>query len=246
MNTKFIGYNYTAIKMVKPIKQTFNVETKNLTIVCGENGTGKSLLLKLTWLTTAFTSMVILRNNSGIEILKNKTDKEILKELFDASFEEQNFEGVFEFRDDLGILKFEMVNGEVTKLELTLKNNLTAGMPIYLSKEVRGFEVIDRYSKIKKLMNLNIQTLEDALKMKDMFKVYDVFALENLLFSFSKVSKLIESINKIDSNLLENLDIVKLENDFGIWYYDSKGKRRSALTLGAGHQAILIMLLTQM
>lgn len=253
MKNKFNGFSYIKINITQPLIFNFDIELKNLNMMCGTNGSGKSFLNKILWLSSYFHNMKLTALNNNIEISKEKTDIETIQFLLDNTFDEQNINGKIElytknsFGDIDSILKIELINGKMEKLELLFPEDCEeSGTPIYLSKESRNFSMISRYLKIKQTLNIkNLESLDNIEKLSEFHKIYDILAFENLLIKLQNVNPVLEKLKKEDNELFKSIGIDRIEikpDSFDFNYYDSNNNKKSLTTLGEGNQSILIMI----
>ena len=244
-------FTHAKIDMTNP-PMSANLSFEALTLLAGNNGVGKSFVNKLIWSCTFFQSLVQNSKLMGVTVLENKTDLEILQEVFDATFDDQNFQGRITLYSDGSFssaseLIFSIDDGVIQNLSNKFDGSPVemVGLPTYLSSNVRSFGAIEKYLTIRNLMKVKIQSLEDALKLKDVFRLYDIFAYETLLAKFNKINEILK--NPLTKEMLEGIDIESFEvTENSINILDSKGIRTKATSLGGGHQAILVMLLVTM
>jgi len=249
---QFSGFNKVKLSLTKP-KMSFDIEYKNLALICGTNGVGKSFSNKLTWLNIFTMNLFIVEETHGVKLNEDFTREETLQFVLDTTFEEQDFCGKvkYYYEDDLVgvphyILEYTLEDGKVTELFVEYPTEAKASnAPTYLSKETRQFSYLDRYITMKGLLQANFETFPDLQKLCEHFRIYDIFASEQLLQKLPYVSAILASIANT-SDMLEGLDIDSIqynETKKGICYTDSSGVEKRITTLGDGHQALLIMMI---
>jgi hypothetical protein len=252
----FNGFTHVKVKMDTPITMDTALEFKSLNLICGMNGAGKSLMNKLTWVAGIFLAGKIAEKVHNIS--DTKDTKESFQFILNKTFDNQDFNGEFEYhlRDELLSVsfynvKFQVENGKVTELSWSFPDDVApCGSVTYLSTYVRDFSNIERYLKIKNMMNIeSIRSWDDIEKLCDMFKIYDVLALESIIPKFENAGALLKSIKDtgISAGLMDDFDLVDLEVDKKkgeIYYHNNKNDKIRISTLGAGDQSIIMMLIS--
>ena len=229
------------VDMTVPMKFKGELEHKSFSLYVGPNGSGKTLILKFTWVLSHITSAAVLqpKNLASVKIYAQY--------VFDKSFDEQNFTGVFNTLFERGELDITLVDGKVTELELRIEDTVTEPTPpILMSKDMRTFDQIAIYLKVRKKIGIlgkpNQYQFEELL---DFYKLYDVCYVEAILIKFKnkvKVSKEYkESINGFFELKIDEIFYDKATNAFK--YTTDEGEEKNFTSLSAGEQAVCNMFL---
>jgi len=248
----FSGFTEGDIELTNPMKLTAKLDYKRLTLLAGENDSGKSLTNKLIWASTFFFNMKLIQHVTGLT--EDKSDEEVFKYILDNTFDDQKFNGsiVYSTREDLlkvafYKIRFNLVNGEVTDLFVDFPIDAQPmGSIIYLSKEARDFSNIEKYLKIKKMIGVDeIDTWESLEKLGEFNKLYDIISIESLLVKFQDVKPLLKLISQSGGDELLGDDLVDIEfdkNKSELYYTTSTNEKKRLSTLGAGTQSIIFIL----
>lgn len=210
------------------------IEFNNINMFVGQNGSGKSLVNKLTWLSHMIANTIIISkehnlgdNNLLIEDLIRKTlyDSETIELEVLANFHKGFINIIFK-ENKLSFLDYDLEKYEISK-------------PNYLSTNTRQFNQITQILNNDKLIKGEYKKVEDVL-----VPAYDLLA--SLLFKQSFDNKFVEfrqdSVERFKEHY--NLDIIALKcnEDNTFTMKDSSGKERSCYTLSNGEQALLVMM----
>ena len=222
-----------------------DIDFNKINIYVGQNGTGKTVLLKLAWLGTYITSNKILEERGFLP--QNSIQEDFVNHTISKVFEEVDFNGkmVFNFENNLTTtLIFEKgICIDITFSNLTKENKVTN--ILFMSKELRLFTELVRYLKLRKRVNGTERIMSPAAfeEILNDYKIYDALAVEHLLQNLP-----LEFSEMISKVLVENYDFkknptrleVNLETcSFLLEYSDNTIE--NVLKLGAGHQSILNM-----
>ena len=222
-----------------------DIDFNKINIYVGQNGTGKTVLLKLAWFGTYITSNKILEERGFLP--QNSIQEDFVNHTISKVFEDVDFNGkmVFNFENNLTTtLIFEKgICIDITYSNLTKENKVTN--ILFMSKELRLFTELVRYLKLRKRVNGTERIMSpDAFEeILNDYKIYDALAVEHLLQNLP-----LEFSEEVSKVLVENYDFKKnptrLEVDletcnFLLEYSDNTTE--NVLKLGAGHQSILNM-----
>lgn len=222
-----------------------DIDINKINIYVGQNGTGKTILLKLAWFGTYITSNKILEERGFLP--QNSIQENFVNHTISKVFDEVDFNGkmVFTFENNLTTtLIFEKgICIDITFSNLTKENKVTN--ILFMSKELRLFTELVRYLKLRKKVNGIERIISPTafVEILNDYKIYDALAVESLLQNLP-----LEFSEEVSKVLVENFDFKntpkKLEVDletckFLLEYSD--GTVENVLKLGAGHQSILNM-----
>ena len=220
-----------------------DIDFNKINIYVGQNGTGKTVLLKLAWLGTYITSNKILEERGFLP--QNSIQEDFVNHTISKVFEEVDFNGkmVFNFENNLTttVIFEKGICIDITFSNLTKENRVTN--ILFMSKELRLFTELVRYLKLRKRVNGTERIMSpDAFEeILNDYKIYDALVVEQLLQNLP-----LEFSEEVSKVLVENYDFkndpTKLEVDletckFLLEY--SNGTVENVLKLGAGHQSIL-------
>ena len=222
-----------------------DIDFNKLNIYVGQNGTGKTVLLKLAWFGTYITSNKILEERGFLP--QNSIQEDFVNHTISKVFEEVDFNGkmVFNFENNLTttVIFEKGICIDITFSNLTKENKVTN--ILFMSKELRLFTELVRYLKLRKRVNGTERIMSPAAfeEILNDYKIYDALAVEHLLQNLP-----LEFSEMISKVLVENYDFkknptrleVNLETcSFLLEYSDNTIE--NVLKLGAGHQSILNM-----
>lgn len=222
-----------------------DIDFNKINIYVGQNGTGKTVLLKLAWFGTYITSNKILEERGFLP--QNSIQEDFVNHTISKVFEDVDFNGkmVFNFENNLTItVIFEKsICIDITFSNLTKENKVTN--ILFMSKELRLFTELVRYLKLRKRVNGTERIMSPAAfeEILNDYKIYDALAVEHLLQNLP-----LEFSEEVSKVLVENYDFkknptrleVNLETcSFLLEYSDNTTE--NVLKLGAGHQSILNM-----
>ena len=222
-----------------------DIDFNKINIYVGQNGTGKTVLLKLAWFGTYITSNKILEERGFLP--QNSIQEDFVNHTISKVFEDVDFNGkmVFNFENNLTttVIFEKGICIDITFSNLTKENKVTN--ILFMSKELRLFTELVRYLKLRKRVNGTERIMSpDAFEeILNDYKIYDALAVEHLLQNLP-----LEFSEEVSKVLVENYDFKKnptrLEVDletcsFLLEYSDNTTE--NVLKLGAGHQSILNM-----
>ena len=222
-----------------------DIDFNKINIYVGQNGTGKSVLLKLAWFGTYITSNKILEERGFLP--QNCIQEDFVNHTISKVFDEVDFNGkmVFNFENNLTTKKKKKkgICIDITFSNLTKENKVTN--ILFMSKELRLFTELVRYLKLRKRVNGSERIISPTafVEILNDYKIYDALAVESLLQNLP-----LEFSEEVSKVLVENYDFkntpTRLEVDletckFLLEYSD--GTVENVLKLGAGHQSILNM-----
>ena len=222
-----------------------DIDFNKINIYVGQNGTGKTVLLKLAWFGTYITSNKILEERGFLP--QNSIQEDFVNHTISKVFEEVDFNGkmVFNFENNLTttVIFEKGICIDITFSNLTKENKVTN--ILFMSKELRLFTELVRYLKLRKRVNGTERIMSPAAfeEILNDYKIYDALAVEHLLQNLP-----LEFSEMISKVLVENYDFKKnptrLQVDletcsFLLEYSDNTIE--NVLRLGAGHQSILNM-----
>lgn len=251
----FNGFTHSKINITAPLPLKTDMNYRDLTLIAGHNNTSKSFMNKLVWASTFFFNLKIIESLTNVK--EDKTDLEKFQFILDNTFVYNNLDGELEFvlRDKLlnvAFFKFafNIENGKVTNLIIDFsKDSTPMGSVIYLSKEARDFNNIERYLKIKKMLQLeDITSFSDLEKLGEFHKVHDIIAIESLLLKLKNINPILTTLKQFGTEkLLDGVDLTTIEYNkekSELYYITSKEEKRRLSTLGTGTQSIILMLLS--
>lgn len=238
------------IDITDPVQLKFeNLNYRNLTLLTGLNGTGKSFVMKMTWVMATFINHVLTavvhklpyNQNPGMQFLLDKT------------FTHNDLTGSVTMGYMFGnFITIELDQGKVTKLVLSLEENMVpSGQPIYMSSGTRLFSGVISYMRLRNSLGIAPGMLtndSELTKLCDSYILPDVLFIEELLLNITTkttpdiIKGFNESIKKFD----EKFQITDIKADYAkaeILISDDKRTDYSITQLGSGHQALGTILL---
>ena len=245
---KSIG-NLTKLKLdlTEPVKMTAELEPRALMLLLGANGSGKSLVLKLTYAIGTQMQYYVTAREHGL-LLDPKINAQFL---FDNVFTEQFFDGsVRATYDDGSFMEVTLEKGQVINIDMEVPEDVTsAPAVIFMSSNTRLFSSINKYLETKEMMGITGPLTEDNLKKLLKYnRIYDITLIESLVNNIKHhttdafLKDLNESMFKMDENFGEIQDIAVVD-ETDIRYVNKDGKLVSFASLGNGHQSLLTMMM---
>lgn len=236
------------IDMTVPEKMKFtNMDIKQLMILTGTNGVGKSFVMKLIWLLSTQANNIVAAAAHKMTYPSEQT----FDFLINNTFSDNDLTGTVSLLFKYGnFIKVELDNGKCTNLVASFEEDtVPSSSPVYMSKETRLLDDIIKYMKFKKLLGISkgFPTDKDHLKkLLEMNKIYDIMFMEKQLLGFeTKINTAsLEQFNDMFKKFDEKVILTDLRVDYDVSeiYYTIDGeKEKSVRTLGAGHQALFNM-----
>tara|TARA_R110000772_G_scaffold5454_4_gene19488 strand:+ start:4003 stop:4779 length:777 start_codon:yes stop_codon:yes gene_type:complete len=234
-----------------------DIEFNNLSVFVGQNGSGKSFVLKSAWLTGYVLQAWKLFLDGGAGDIRERMLQfitDLIPMTFDAP-ETMSYEWQISDKErDIYELTFKIVDGKCTEFEMGMFKEFNAKditVVKYASSTTRLLTAYRSYQETLELIGGNVFTdMEKLKKLGKFYKLYDIMMFEN-------VSRVVKAIADCDKAVLESLEkTYKALNDMdekvfggkrvtvkdGIPYFGDK----SVYILGNGEQAILMMYIFQL
>lgn len=219
----------------KPTNIQINTFTPNsLTILVGQNGTGKTFLNKVIY----FASFVAyVRISNSFAFIKGDTEKEKIQFVFDHTFTSpKELSGFIKVQFENGSFQLRIDEGNIYNGLFTCDDEVnSASNPKYMSTETRLF------TNIEKILRLNKALDNDGVL--EYYKIYDFFHCYNL-YIFAKFIKLLPT--ELSNVLKESyeIDLVELDyNDETCEFFgkSSTGDISRLNSLSSGYQSLINM-----
>lgn len=226
-----------AINIDAPLKMEIpSMDFQSMVIMIGQNGSGKSLVLKLNWALATIISTVI--NAKGMGIPMDTTM--IAQHVMDNTFVDQDFNGEIIANFENGIIELVIEKGKVVRAGCEnhplVKN---APTPIFMSTDMRTFDQIKTYLKMQKM-------LESDEKMLEMYRLYDIVYVkileQKLKGGWNCTDAFKKSITGFDGMEKYTYDSFYIEDD-DVKLLDENGEVRSLTTFSKGEQSLINMIL---
>lgn len=233
------------IKNESEPKMNFDIELRNLNLLTGLNGVGKSFILKLNFALTSFLASVHGISQSPL-VSHPRAYEEAMQYLLDGTYEDQRFTGEFTAEGDNARVKVILEDGQVMKVDHFVAPGTNVGAPLFMSTTARTFQQIRAYLKFRKLMGVTDVSKPDQMpKMLEGYRLYDILYIEKLLVFIKNITPaqlmVIENqLKAFDQEFnISQLTVTADESD--ILYTDDKVSDQSLTRLGNGHQALINM-----
>jgi hypothetical protein len=234
MKKKQIG-NITTVKfdITEPMKMQTEIEFKNLSIFVGQNGSGKTLIMKMIWFMNTVAAAAIKYKMIPVGL----SLEDIAQFTMDHTFDNNNFEGSLQINYENGSIEVAFVGGKVVGVNPELEGLSEMATPIFMSKDARTFSQIKMIMQMKSTM-----TQEQMLKM---VKLYDIVYVEYLSAKLKDTLVLSEPLKSSleDYGMVKHdIQSLKLKDD-SVYFTNSKGEDHETINLSAGEQSILNMMI---
>lgn len=234
------------LQLEKPLKLNIDKMTINsLCLFVGQNGTGKTLVLILQWVTSMMSNAIAVTRAKGLPLDKPK----FFQELLDRSFSKECFDGKIEVYYENATLTAVINNGIVESVSLDNDEVTPNGNPIFMSKDTRLFTSYVQYMKLKKMLAITTPfqetSPENIEKILGMYKIYDALFMENMLdklHNFILPDKLKKTI-KDDFDIKHDIHTLIVDTEASdIFFINEKQDVKTSIsTLSSGEQALLNM-----
>jgi len=245
--SKTIGSVSTmTLNLTDPIKMTIEKMSFNqLCILVGQNGTGKTLVLKINWCMAMISNTII-----GAKLMNIPSDNiKNAQYIFDKSFDDQNFNGTIEVHYENATLSITFDSGIVKNVNMEHDEDITPNAPpIFMSKETRTFDSYIHYMKLKKVFKIEGEMIkmseEQIEKLLVMYKLYDILFMEmmlNKLENYSVPQTLVDHFKEL--GITKPIDQIVIDNDICDISVISEGTKINIVTFGAGEQSMINMML---
>lgn len=228
-----------SMKLEEPAIDFKDITMNQISIFIGANGTGKSLILQFTWAMSMITQMKIMADLKSVQI------REFSQFVMNTSFD-NNFTGTVSVTYDSGAtIKLDLKEGKCETPEFTNIESIDKDVPtpIYMSTNVRTFDEIEKYLKIRFMYTKELSIDESTLiKMSSIYKLYDVLACEK---RYNRAISGTDIPNEMGEQLVKNYDFKKkpikiiYDENFYLIYEDES--REKLARMGKGHQSIVNM-----
>lgn len=225
------------------------LETAALTLLCGKNGSGKTVVMVNTWCLGMIAQSIIAMSTN--KIINSSSVTDIAQTLYDNSFTEQDYDGTIgcEFTSGATIeVKFD--KGKIVSVNHANFDTITRGTQvIYLSSNTRLFNNIKHYLSSRKIILASNGNNKDYMfqTICDSYKIYDASFIEGLIHKCpitikDDMYKTLKDSYDFEDHITEvNVDLDKC--DFIATMKD--GSIKPLTRYSNGHQAILCMFLAQ-
>jgi hypothetical protein len=217
----------THIKYTAPqeFNMIFDQEDQPISILVGQNGTGKTMMLIHRFMVSSIINAILL----------GKMDPtEATQEVFSGTLNNpDSFSGSFKLSQDGCAIRAEIEDGKVLRCEFENPHNLEkVDQVVYMSTSMRLFNEMDKYLKLRK------QSAGDDLI--DFYRLYDIAYMERLISACPvDIPETIEGF----WNQEPLPTVLKADFDKGVFTVQrSDGTEVPVTSYGNGHQAILNML----
>lgn len=215
----------------QPMNIKADLDVNGLNLYAGKNGSGKSLILKMTW---ALATIMVFKIN------RNETSEsemfQITQYVWDNTFEDNNFNGIVGATHPGGKIILVFKNGKIESLVINVAESIiNAPSPLFLSVTMRTFDEVEKFFKLQDKIGID--------SMPEYYKLYDSVYAHKLKQKFEKgitVNKKIEDI--LNEFELERYDMKSFgyKNDKFI-YTNSVGEEKFISALSKGEQSLLNM-----
>lgn len=215
----------------QPMKLKTDLDMNALNLYVGKNGSGKSLILKMTWaLATIMTFKVNRSKSSDGEMLQ------VAQYMWDNTFEDNNFNGLVGAIHPGGKISLGFKNGKLESMNIDVAESIVnASTPLFLSVTMRTFDEIERFFKLQDKIGID--------SMPEYYRIYDSVYAHKMKQSFEAGIIVDDKIKDSLKNFeLDKYDIVSFgyKNEKFI-FTNSKGEERSMSSLSKGEQSLLNM-----
>lgn len=198
---------------LKGVMENMDVDVNKMTLYCGKNGTGKTMIMIFQWIMATMANMWVGSAKSDMDYTK------FAQELMDGSFEKNDFNGEVSCEFDNLDISWKLTDGKVSDFNVNIGDpsvGIEPGrLPIFMSKNTRLFDDVHKYMKLKRSFNMKGTGLndEECKKLLEFYRIYDIFFMEMMLHNLRDPNWSISpGAIKSFSDVLEK-DIIKVSLD---------------------------------
>lgn len=218
-----------------PINITIDMSLNELTFLVGPNGSGKTLVLKFQWFIASVAYSLVMSKNLGTSF---STDH-LTQYLFDNTFvDPEDFTGEIIGHFENATVQVTVDEGKIVGVIENLDKITSASSPVFMSKDMRTFENLDQYIKVKE----SLDNPEDIMKF---YKLYDSMFAEQMIVKAEKGHVIPEELKNMFK--MYNLDKLNLDSltiiDGKFHYVNTAGESKKLSKLSAGEQSLIVMFL---
>jgi hypothetical protein len=157
------------------------LEFRDINLIAGYNGAGKSAINKLIWVMQSTVNVyAVLLEIPEINRESDQRFKDTFIELLRGTFDDINdIHGAFKYQTDIYTLRLNLLPGGVVDYfdvdvhEPEKFNNEFVSAAMYCSQETRTFSQLDKYRKLVNKLGID--------EIRDFYKVYDIIRFEHIL-----------------------------------------------------------------
>jgi hypothetical protein len=209
-----------------PFKMDCEIELKQLAVFVGQNGAGKSFVLKTCYALGAI--------GCGY-FAKGKLLLETAQFVLDNTFTDQNFDGTLKAIYSKGSVAVTLEKGKVLSV---VPENLVEPVPvIFMSTDLRTFQNMDLYLMFRK-------GAKEMMELLKGYRLYDVTYMEAMIarcpiLLSEQVRNILPAYDFTDK--ITSIEVDQEECHFQAVMED--GSKKNLASYGNGHQAILNMMI---
>lgn len=169
-------------------KMTMEIPFSQLNLFAGKNGSGKTLIFKISW----FLGFTLELYKTMLLMQIPNIDEQFKKEaelVFDMTFtSKERISGAAQISDTNNeIYEYSCVIGEgqIATFDINVMNieafKIGEIKSIrYNSKDARTFSQYSKYLKLKKKLGIELTSMEEISEFKDFFQIYDMLWFESM------------------------------------------------------------------
>lgn len=240
--TRSIGHVRTmTIKLDSPPFDIDKMEFRALSLFVGQNGSGKSLVLKLNWMINAVAMTITGAKRMGVPF----DSKALAQFTVDNTFVDCEFTGIVGAEWDNGVMEIILNAGKVEEVIMVIDDDVTVPPPVFMSTDMRTFDQINQYLKFRKMLG------GDQQKLLEMYRLYDFMYVESLIPRMKKGIKVgkqlkatFERFEPMGDYKFRSFHITDDEDEMVYATYKDE-KVRSLATLSKGEQSLINMFIAQ-
>lgn len=229
-------------KITKPMTMDIDLELKDLNLILGQNGAGKSLTMVLQWVLSLVAADVYIMSRAGAPA---NAVIELAQYALDNCLRDHELDGVIGLEFTSGCsLRVTAVMGQVISVEsfgiTDLEEQPTA--PVFLSAGLRTFDDQVKYLAMRKQHSGDIEKI--VTEMVKVYKLYEVLYMERLIARFPIRHKQMEIVNTMIKGSFDyEIEEVRIDLDKPDFLARKVGEidMKSLCTYGAGEQSVISM-----
>ena len=220
--------------------KTLSFEMRELNLITGLNGSGKSFLLVTSWVLEYIISNII-----AMKIIKQPLDiikicQYVIQNSLNCNKTTGSIEGIF----DNCFIKIILDKGIVISCDFDLDKIDEIKVAHYISANMRTFTIMDIYGKSRNNLIKSIGHLKAIDEMVKHYRLYEVFFMENLLGKLPMVITVPSKEHLKSFDFPDELDMLGFDEDgFYVTLLKDDEKKYISKQYGAGHQSLINMIL---
>ena len=217
-------------------------EMKNLSLLTGLNGTGKSFVLVNSW--TLYYLVAVYAESKKLPIPQSII--EVAQYIYDFSINSKNITGIIKGIFDNITIELTFEKGKIVDCVFEDPLNITDQIvPIYMSAHMRTFFALDAYARERAGFLAKFPYDQAITMLIGPHKLYDVLFMERMMMRLPLMIT-VEAKEKLKQfNFLDDVELIGCDSQgFYLTYINNEDKNYISKCYGSGEQSLLNMIIS--